>query len=280
MGGGLGPFPVDSETVEIARLRETARVTVQELLDDPTASASASASTSSTELRVNNSGVRWLPRAEWLTGALPVTQVADDAPTQEDGAAHDVAAAATTGAGRDATLPPRELVPSRASGWRGQHRAPWQSADEEIAAHVVNALAAVQVPARVTAIERGPSVVSLELAVPRQVQVPRTAALDALLPRPFLRKMIFRLPESLQPGPGMHAFVLGLDLDGNVVANLQYKGEGAFAPVTSAIEVGEYLYLGSLSAPGIGRIRLADVLPEAADDSDDGSEAGDGATEQ
>ena len=67
------------------------------------------------------------------------------------------------------------------------------------------------------------------------IYAPRTAALDALLPRPFLRKMIFRLPESLQPGPGMHAFVLGLDLDGNVVANLQYKGEGACAPVTSAI---------------------------------------------
>ena len=30
----------------------------------------------------------------------------------------------------------------------------------------------------------------------------------------------------------MHSFVLGIDLDGKVVANLQYEGSDAYAPIT------------------------------------------------
>jgi sugar lactone lactonase YvrE len=88
---------------------------------------------------------------------------------------------------------------------------------------------------------------------------PRTPALDMLLPRPDLRRVIFRLPHALHPKPKLHGWVLGLDLDGRVVADLQYAGEGAFGPVTSAKQAGDMLYLGSLSDTAIGRLRLADV---------------------
>lgn len=88
---------------------------------------------------------------------------------------------------------------------------------------------------------------------------PRTPDLDRLAPSPWLRKIVARLPAFVQPAPTLHSWVLGLDLDGKVVANLQYKGEGRYAPITSAEEQGEYLYFGSLSDTAIGRIRLSEI---------------------
>lgn len=88
---------------------------------------------------------------------------------------------------------------------------------------------------------------------------PRIEALDQLLPNPQLRKILFRLPQALQPAPVMHGWVLGLDLDGKVVADLQYVGEDAYAPITSAVQSGDTLYLGSLLAPAIGRLSLSAV---------------------
>jgi sugar lactone lactonase YvrE len=89
---------------------------------------------------------------------------------------------------------------------------------------------------------------------------PREPMLDALLEWPFLRKIAYRLPEFLQPGPSRHAYVLALSPEGDVLADLQHVGEDAYAPITSAIEHEGRLYLGSLSAPAIGRVAL-DALP-------------------
>ncbi len=85
---------------------------------------------------------------------------------------------------------------------------------------------------------------------------PRTPDLDALLPSPFLRKVVYRLPLAVQPAPVMHGFVLGLDTEGRVIANLQDAGAGAYAPITSAIAHGPWLYLGSLMAPSMARVPL------------------------
>src|SRR5581483_10913877 len=74
---------------------------------------------------------------------------------------------------------------------------------------------------------------------------PRDALLDALAPRPFLRRMIARLPEFLRPKPMHHAFALGFDQDGRVVANLQDRAAEAYAPMTGAYEHGGWLYLSS-----------------------------------
>ncbi len=89
---------------------------------------------------------------------------------------------------------------------------------------------------------------------------PRTNTLDALLPRPFLRKLIWRLPDAVQPGPVLHGFALGLNLDGEVVVNLQDASELAYAPVTSVRQGNGYLYFGSLLAPSLARMPLAEVL--------------------
>ena len=92
---------------------------------------------------------------------------------------------------------------------------------------------------------------------------PRDKLLDQLADKPFLRKVVSRLPSWLQPSPKKHSFVLGLDLEGKVIANLQYAGSDAYAPITSVREFGPWLYFGSLSYPGLGRLPLNTVVPGA-----------------
>ena len=93
---------------------------------------------------------------------------------------------------------------------------------------------------------------------------PRNAQLDGLLPgNAYLRTVVAKLPAFLQPRPRKHAFVLGLDAQGNVIANLQYAGDDAYAPITSVREKGPWLYFGSLTADAIGRLPLNQVVPGA-----------------
>ncbi|RMG22891.1 MAG: SMP-30/gluconolactonase/LRE family protein [Bacteroidetes bacterium] len=79
----------------------------------------------------------------------------------------------------------------------------------------------------------------------------RNEALDKLLPHPFLRKMVMRLPEFMQPQQQRHSFALGLDANARVVHNLQ-DPKGRLSPVTSVLEWEGKLYLGSLSDPAFG----------------------------
>lgn len=82
------------------------------------------------------------------------------------------------------------------------------------------------------------------------------ATIDALHPSPFMKRLIFRIPKGLQPAPTLQGYILGLDLDGNVIYNLQDLSGNVFAPTTSAIEHEGKLYLGSLSMGGIGKIAV------------------------
>lgn len=93
---------------------------------------------------------------------------------------------------------------------------------------------------------------------------PRSALLDELLPGSiFTRAVLGRLPTFLLPKGKRRAFVLGLDFNGKVIANLQYAGADAYAPITSVREHGPWLYFGSGSATAIGRISLDQVVPGA-----------------
>jgi len=82
---------------------------------------------------------------------------------------------------------------------------------------------------------------------------PRDPATDRMLSRPFLRKVVARLPAAFLPATKRYGFVLGLDTKGRVVHNLQ-DPSGSFAPITSVQEHGGMLYLGSLSEAAIGRL--------------------------
>ncbi|EKF74814.1 hypothetical protein A11A3_06265 [Alcanivorax hongdengensis A-11-3] len=90
---------------------------------------------------------------------------------------------------------------------------------------------------------------------------PRNAALDAMADKPLLRKVAYRLPEFLQPQPVHHGFVLGLDEQGQVIANLQDDSKGAFSPITSAEQKDGILYLGSLTEDRLAAYPLTESTP-------------------
>ncbi len=77
---------------------------------------------------------------------------------------------------------------------------------------------------------------------------------DSLLPKPFLRKIIWRLPEFLKPAPKRCGYVLGLDNNGVIVYNLQDPAGKKYAKISSAIEHDGMLYFGSISETAMGRL--------------------------
>ena len=85
---------------------------------------------------------------------------------------------------------------------------------------------------------------------------PRDPVLDKLLPHPFLRKAIARLPKFLQPAPKRYSFVLGLDPNGRVIENLQNRSPDCYAEIANAVERNGALYFGSIGESTIGRYRL------------------------
>ena len=73
---------------------------------------------------------------------------------------------------------------------------------------------------------------------------------------PFLRKIVMRLPKFLQPAPKRYSFVLGLDLNGRVVENLQDGSKECYAEIANVVEYNGTLYFGSIGESAIGRIPL------------------------
>ena len=85
---------------------------------------------------------------------------------------------------------------------------------------------------------------------------PSRAILDPLLPLPFLREVFQRLPDSLSPQPSLYGYVLGLDLNGEVIYNLQDPTGETYADISSVIEHDGMLYIGSTSEDSIGRVQV------------------------
>lgn len=82
---------------------------------------------------------------------------------------------------------------------------------------------------------------------------PRAPALDKLSGKPFIRKLVQRLPASMRPQAENYGFIFAIDYDGNVLA--QYQDPSAGYPLTTgATELGDgWLYISSLSATKLGR---------------------------
>jgi len=91
---------------------------------------------------------------------------------------------------------------------------------------------------------------------------PRDPILDRVLPQPWLRKVLFRLPQWMHPEPKPYAAILALDTEGRVVANAQASGADAFGPITSVKRQGDTLFMGSLSYPGVARLPVNAVTAE------------------
>ena len=85
---------------------------------------------------------------------------------------------------------------------------------------------------------------------------PRQALFDRLLPRPFLRKVVYRLPKFLQPAPQRYSFVLALNPQGQVVENLQNGSSDCYAQIANVLEHNNNLYFGSIGEDTLGRFAL------------------------
>jgi len=84
---------------------------------------------------------------------------------------------------------------------------------------------------------------------------PRQAIVDLMLPRPWMRKLSFRMPDSLKPKPVRHGIILGYNTDGHLVYNLQ-DSSGRVAITTSARCHDGRLFIGSLIDPHLAVYEL------------------------
>jgi hypothetical protein len=79
----------------------------------------------------------------------------------------------------------------------------------------------------------------------------RAKPLDDLSSNPFLRKVIWRLPEFLKPAAENYGFVVQLDRGGRVVKTWQ-DPDGAYPLTTGGIVSGDRLYVSSLGSETLG----------------------------
>lgn len=84
---------------------------------------------------------------------------------------------------------------------------------------------------------------------------PRQRVVDIMLPRPWLRKLTHRMPDTMKPKPVRHGIVLGYDVEGHLVHNLQ-SSSGNVAITTSARYHDGRLYIGSLTEPHVAVYEL------------------------
>ncbi|MGH8494277.1 MAG: SMP-30/gluconolactonase/LRE family protein [Moraxellaceae bacterium] len=95
------------------------------------------------------------------------------------------------------------------------------------------------------------------LAIPAK----RNPILDALAPHPLLRFGLIQYARFL-PLPISHtAMVLGVNLDGKPVTNLQDHGRRSYHFITQVLESGEYLYCSSLHQDTLARLPLFALEP-------------------
>lgn len=96
----------------------------------------------------------------------------------------------------------------------------------------------------------GPDLFWLAVVSPRLDEVDQV-----LMPRPFLRRVIMRLPDAAIPEPQNYGFVLGLSSQAEVSRNLQ-DPSGGYAQISSILERDGYLYLGSIAEQALARIPI------------------------
>ncbi|MGH1364715.1 MAG: SMP-30/gluconolactonase/LRE family protein [Calditrichia bacterium] len=80
---------------------------------------------------------------------------------------------------------------------------------------------------------------------------PRSPIVDMLADKPFLRKVILRLPRALWPVPKAYGHVIAFTEDGIIVSDLQ-DPTGQYPETTAVTETEDRLYIQSLHAKGLG----------------------------
>ncbi len=85
---------------------------------------------------------------------------------------------------------------------------------------------------------------------------PRSASLDDLAQEPFLREVVYKLPQSFMPKSEYGTEIVALDERGRIVDRLSVSRghEKPFAGITNAVWRGDTLYVGSLVERTVGRM--------------------------
>lgn len=87
----------------------------------------------------------------------------------------------------------------------------------------------------------------------------RNEALDKIHPKPAMKRMVYALPEWLQPQPEKFGIVMNISNEGKVLQTL-YEPSGAILPEAGAVkEQNGYLYIGGDAVPAIGKYKLEEV---------------------
>ncbi len=85
---------------------------------------------------------------------------------------------------------------------------------------------------------------------------PRSAPLDKFSSKPFMRKVIQRLPANFKPKATNYGVIIAIDVNGKVIAQYQ-DPSGAYPLTTGATELGDgWLYITSLGAKELGRKKI------------------------
>lgn len=91
---------------------------------------------------------------------------------------------------------------------------------------------------------------------------PRNPAADGLSQKPFMRKILLRLPRSWLPVGQPYGHVFAFDEDGRVTEDLQ-DPSGAYPSTTGVTETADRLYIHSLHAPTLGWVPREGVAQKA-----------------
>lgn len=87
---------------------------------------------------------------------------------------------------------------------------------------------------------------------------PRNGLLDRFAGRPFLRKVVMRLPPTWRPQAVPHSHVIAINTDGQVLMDLQ-DSAASFPFITGVIETRRSLYLTGLSGGRLGHLDKDDL---------------------
>ena len=83
---------------------------------------------------------------------------------------------------------------------------------------------------------------------------PRNPLMDKLADKPFMRKVIWRMPNFMRPKAVAYGHIIAVDDNGKVLADFQ-DPDGSYPINTGVTETKDYIYVGSLVAPVLGRLK-------------------------
>lgn len=87
---------------------------------------------------------------------------------------------------------------------------------------------------------------------------PRNKLVDNISEKPFLRKVIQRMPNFIRPKATAYGHIIAIDANGKVLKDLQ-DPKTSYPQNTSVTETNEFLYIGSLISPVVARLPKSKV---------------------